>query len=111
MRSGHLVFAGVGALRAVRFDLAHMEVLGDPELVIDHVMTKLGGAADFSVSEGGTLVYVPGGGGGQEWKPRELVWVNRQGETEEPIRMPTHNSGLPRLSPDGTRLAFNMIPS
>ena len=107
--SRYLVFAGVGTLQAVGFDLAHLEVVGDPEVIVDHVMTKLSSAADFSVSGNGTLVYVPGGAGGQEWKPRELVWVNRKDGVEAPIHMPSHNYGLPRVSPDGARVAVNMI--
>ena len=66
-------------------------------------------ASAFSVSERGALVYVPGGAGGQEWKPRELVWVNRRDGTETPSNMPSHNYGLPRLSPDGARVAVNII--
>ncbi len=109
VEGGYLIYAGAGTLDAVRFDLDRLETVGDPVRVFDHVMTKLNSAADFSVARSGTLVYVPGGAGGQEWKARELVWVDRDKEAEEPIPMPSHNYGMPRLSPDGSKVAVNMI--
>ena len=61
VETGHLIFAAAGALRAVRFDLARLEVLGDPVTVVEHVLMKPTGAADYAVSRQGTLVYVPSG--------------------------------------------------
>jgi serine/threonine-protein kinase len=105
---GYLVYAAAGTLRAVRFDLARQEVRSDPLPVAEHVMTKEGGAANFSVSQQGTLVYVPGGAGGQASQPNALLWVNRQGGVEEQIQMPPHSYSNPRLSPDGTRVALGI---
>jgi serine/threonine-protein kinase len=60
--SGHLVYAAAGTLRAVRFDLARLEVTSDAVPVLEQVLTKSStGAAEFSVSRQGTLAYVPGG--------------------------------------------------
>ena len=56
-------------------------VLGDPVPLVEQVLTL--GAADFTISRRGTLVYVPVDGG----RSRSLVWVTRQG-VEEPIAAP-----------------------
>jgi serine/threonine-protein kinase len=107
--SGHLVYAAAGTLRAVRFDLARLEVVSDPVPVVEQVMTTAAGEANFSVSRGGTLVYVSGGAAGtqQVVTPRSLVWVTRQGR-EEPIKAPPRAYAVPRLSPDGTRVALDI---
>ena len=57
--SGHLLYAAAGTLRAVRFDLERLEVLGDPVPVVEDVWMGGGGAANYAVSRSGTLVYVP----------------------------------------------------
>jgi serine/threonine-protein kinase len=103
---GYLVYASAGALRAVRFDPARLEVLSDPVPVVEQVTTLQTGAADYRISRQGTLVYVPGGSNAQG-PTRSLVWVNRQGR-EEPINAPPRDYALPRLSPDGTRVALDV---
>ena len=103
VESGHLIFAAAGALRAVRFDPVRLEVFGDPVTVVDRVMTKPSGAANYAVSRAGTLVYI-GAGLSEMTAPRALIWVDRKGH-EEPTRAPLRAYGTPRLSPDGTRIA------
>jgi eukaryotic-like serine/threonine-protein kinase len=103
--TGHLIYTATGSLRAVRFDLAKLEVLGDPVPVVEQVMTASTGAANFSVARNGTLVYVTGGAGTQNSGTRSLVWVTRQGR-EEPIAAPARTYLCPSLSPDGTRVAL-----
>jgi serine/threonine protein kinase/Tol biopolymer transport system component len=103
VETGHLLFAAAGALRAVRFDPVRLEVLGDPVTVVDQVMTKPTGAANYAVSRAGTLVYI-GAGVSEMTAPRELLWVDRTGR-EEPTGAPVRAYGTPRLSPDGTRVA------
>jgi serine/threonine-protein kinase len=102
--TGHLVYAAAGTLRAVRFDLGRLEVLSDPVQVVEHVMTTGTGAANFAISERGTLVYVPGG---VSTGAQSLAWINRQG-AEEPIKAPPRSYVIPRLSPDGTRIALDV---
>jgi Tol biopolymer transport system component len=101
--TGHIVYALAGTLRAVRFDLGRRTVESDPVPVVEQVMTQFNGAAEFSVSRQGTLVYVPGVGTTEA--PRSLVWVTRQGQ-EAPITAPPRAYTSPRLSPDGTRVAL-----
>ena len=49
-QGGYLLYAMAGTLRAVRFDPARMEVQSDPETVVDHLMIKPSGAANYAVS-------------------------------------------------------------
>ena len=104
---GYLIYAADGMLRGVRFDLDRLEVIGNPVTVVERVMIKASGAANYAVSRQGTLVYVPGGVSVQT-PLRSLVWVDRKGH-EEPIKAPLHDYCCPRVSPDGTRLALEII--
>ena len=101
--TGHLIFAAAGALRAVRFDPIRLEVLGDPVIVVERVMMKRTGAANYTLSRAGTLAYIAAGVS-EMTTPRALVWVDRKGH-EEPTGAPLRAYGTPRLSPDGTRVA------
>ena len=104
--TGHLIFAADGALRAVRFDPDRLEVAGGPVTVVEHVMMKPTGAANYAVSQPGTLAYIPAGRDVQSW-PRSLVWVDRKGH-EQPINAPPRAYGNPRLSPDGTQVVVGI---
>ena len=85
--TGHIVYGVANTLRAVRFDLDRLEVTDpDPVPILDEVITKNSGAANFDLTRDGSLVYVAGGavtGGGD----RLLVWVDREGR-EEPLATP-----------------------
>lgn len=110
--SGHIVFARSGSLLAVPFDIVDLEVTGAAVVVVEDVMhaqagmnTNLnGGAAQYSVSETGTLAYVPGGIYSLPISP--LIFVDRSGEAEAvPLRPDLY--GWPRFSPvDGTQLLY-----
>jgi eukaryotic-like serine/threonine-protein kinase len=104
--TGHLVYASGGSLRAMRFDAARLEVLGDPVPVVDQVVTLQTGAADFRVARQGTLVYVAGGSTGGT-VTRSLAWVTRDGR-EEAINAPTRGYTIVRLSPDETQVAVDI---
>ena len=105
VESGHLVYAAAGTLRAVRFDLERLEVVGEPLPVVDDVMVSPLGVAFYDVSPLGTLVYVSGGAPLQP--PRSLVWIDRQGR-QEPLRAPERPYAGARLSPDGARVALEV---
>ena len=70
------------------------------------MITKGSGAANFSFSRDGTLVYVPGTDTGSGLQ-RTLVWVDREGR-EEPLALDPGGYNRPRVSPDGTRVAVDM---
>ena len=103
LAGGYLVYAAAGTLRAVPFDLARLETRGTPVPVIPDVVTTNNGGADAVVAGDGTLAYVSGSVAGAQ---RTLVWVDRQGR-ETPIPAPPRAYNLPRLSPDGTRVAVS----
>ena len=105
VQTGHVVYAVAGTLRAVRLDLAALTLRGDPVPVVEQVQTLASGAANFSVSRNGTLVYMQNGTGAVTGASRLLVWVTRRG-SEEPIPAPARGYFHPRLAPDGTRLAL-----
>jgi Tol biopolymer transport system component len=92
---------------AVAFDLERLEVIGDPTPVVEGVMVKTNGAANFDLSENGTLVYVAGS---TEEVRESAVWVEWDG-SEESLPLPSRNYQAPRLSPDGTRLATGVLDS
>ncbi len=66
------------------------------------------GAASFSLAHDGSLVYVSGTGTVSVGAPRSLVWVDREGR-EEPLATPPLPYRSPRVSPDGTRVAVDVI--
>jgi len=103
--TGHLVYGRAGALLAVPFDLARLEARGSPVIVQSDVATgQNNGEAHFSVSDRGTLLFVPGGSLNEE---RELVWVDRKGQATTVV--PTkRNYNHPRLSPDGATIAVTI---
>ena len=103
--AGYLVYAAAGTLRAVRFDPVRLEVLGDPVSVVEQVLTKANGTANFSVSRTGAVAYVAGGVA--VTPVRTLLWVDRQGR-EESIPAPPRTYAWPRLSPDGSQIALDV---
>ena len=100
VETGHLVYASAGTLRAVRFDPVRLEVSGDPVPVVEQVLTKPNGTADFSLSRTGTLVYVAG----TVSATTQLTWVDRAGRPTGTVGPPGPYRN-PALSPDGTRVA------
>jgi hypothetical protein len=101
--SGHLVFARDGAIQAAPFDAARLELTGPTVTLVDRVLgAPVDGYGGFQVSADGTaLAYRP------DPSPdgRTLVWVSRTGE-ETPVPLAPRAFSSPRVSPDGTRLAF-----
>ena len=105
LSTGHLVYAAEdGALRAAPFDVASLEVTGAPVSLVEGVLVKNTGAADFDVSRNGHLVY---GTGSFEAiaASRELIWTSRTGEVETASAEPGPYRGID-LSPDGTRVTY-----
>jgi serine/threonine-protein kinase len=106
--SDHLVYGVAGTLRAVAFNLSRLEVTGTPIPVLAQVVTTNTGAADFDVAHDGTLVYVLPSASIGTLAPWTLVWVDRQGR-EEPLKTPMRPYADPRISPDGTRIALDVL--
>ena len=102
--TGHLAYIQAGTLMVVPFDLARLEVTANPVPVVEGVMQSSEassvGAAQFTFSSLGRLVYIPGGLQGAD---RRLVWVSREGVVE-PLPAPPRAYSRHRLSPDGRRV-------
>jgi Tol biopolymer transport system component len=106
--TGHLVYALHDGLFAVAFDANRRKVQGGPVSVVEGVRRAAGaglntGSANYGISRQGTLVYAAGGAAAQV--QRTLVWVDRTGQ-EQVIPAPPRQYVIPRLSPDGTRVAL-----
>ena len=67
-------------------------------------MTRASSGATFlSVGREGTLAFVKGA----RENTRTLVWVSDEG-VETPLDLPPASYSTPRISPDGTRVAFTV---
>ena len=100
--TGHLVFGRGNRILAARFDVLQARLTGPPVTMVEHAGADArSGEAFFSLSQQGTLVY--------EQEPRRdgrtMVWVDRAGH-EMPIPVSPREFSMPRVSPDGRRLAF-----
>jgi hypothetical protein len=105
--SGHLLFERNGRVFAVPFDPHRLEVTGQPVPVLDGVKTSPNsGAADFAVSDTGSLVYLPENAYTHDGL---IVWVDRKKQVKE-LAAPARYYGSPHISPDGERIAV-AIPS
>ena len=104
--SGHIVYAVAGVLYTIAFDQETLEVAGAPSPVVENVSTiSYSGATAFDVANIWALVYV--NTTGSRGERRTLVWVDRDG-IEEPIALDPADYFWARVSPDGSRLVFDV---
>jgi len=100
--TGHIVYALGNNLLAVRFDPNKCKATGVPVPIVQGIFQV--SSPQYAVSNSGTLVYIPGASGSVD-AARTLVWVDRNGK-EEPLPAQIDLYSAPRISPDGTRIAF-----
>jgi hypothetical protein len=99
----HIVYAVGNNLLAVPFNPDQLEAAGGPAPVVEDVFRNFG--PQYALSDSGTLVYMPGMGTANTAAiGRTLVWVDREGK-EEPLGAPPDIYFVPKISPDGTRVA------
>jgi serine/threonine-protein kinase len=105
--TGHIVYAFGGTLFAVPFDLHHLQVTGGQVPVVERVRRSSGttGAAHFSFSNTGTLIYVPGPASPGNGDQQGLALMDRKG-TIETLKVPPRSYRFLRVSPNGKRVAF-----
>jgi len=111
--NGHLVFARQGKLWAVGFDLKNLAVTGKEVPVLDGIThaeysgggVQVTGAAQFSLSDNGSIFYAPGSI--EPPYPMELVWVDRTGKAVPAATKPLSVFNFARISPVGRRIIFN----
>jgi len=100
--SGHLIFARAQDLLAVAFDVDRLEVVGSPFPVVTGVFRPtVVASAQYSLSETGTLAYVPAG---EIPQGSTLVWVDPDGRVT-PTGIPAGIYRWPHLSPNGSKVA------
>jgi eukaryotic-like serine/threonine-protein kinase len=100
--TGHIVYALEGNLLAVPFDLRKLELTGGPVPVVEGVrrmQTSDGSGAHFTVSDTGSLVYVPGpastAGAGN------VLGIFDRNGSAEPLKTMRGLYAHPRVSRDG----------
>ncbi len=99
---GLLVFARGGSLWAVAFDPGRAVLRGEPVRIAERVQSSASGFVSYALAgDGGTLVYQPAAAA----RRRLPVWVDREGH-EAPVGIPAGQFDYPRISTDGTRVAF-----
>jgi eukaryotic-like serine/threonine-protein kinase len=109
LSTGHLIYARGNTLFSAVFDIERLAVSGEAVPVAEGLRrTNTPGsdsaAANYDVSNEGTLVFLTGGASADR---RSLVWVDRQGR-EQPLSAPPRAYVYPRISPDGTRVALRV---
>jgi eukaryotic-like serine/threonine-protein kinase len=98
--SGHLLYVQGSTLMAAPFDARRQILTGEAVPVVENVQGNGFGAAQYSISTTGSLVYVSGGSQSDQ---NRLVWVSRDGK-EQPLAAPPRAYGWPRISPDGRKV-------
>ncbi len=101
--NGHLVFTrGDGTVAAVPFDPDRLKVTGPEVTILDGVFMGSSAAAAYSISRNGSLLY------GARRVGAGLLEVDRSGKATS-LLPPSQAYRLPRISPDGRRIALATI--
>ena len=108
--TGHPIYAAEDAsLRAVPFDATALQVTGNPVPLVEGVVVKRSGAADFSIADNGSsgsLVYVADSSADAVLN---LVFLDREGNVVEVLDEAGERDFIyPRLSPDDTRVVIQI---
>jgi serine/threonine-protein kinase len=98
--SGHLIYVNSGTAFAVSFDLGRLEAVGAPLPALQRVAQTSLGTPRMAVSPTGSMAYIGADAGLRD----TLTWVDRSG-VEQPTGAPGASYLMPRLAPDGRRVA------
>jgi eukaryotic-like serine/threonine-protein kinase len=102
---GYVLFSRAsGAVFGAPFDVKRLRITGPAVPLLENVIVRGGGSADFVVSQTGTLVYRTG------LNVRQLVAVDLRGKETLLVSEPREYS-MPRSSPDGKRIAVAIAGS
>ena len=96
------VRAGTQTLAAQPLDAAKAALTGEPVTVADGVAVNTQQGSALSVAASGLVAYRAGGN-----TQRQLTWVDRSGVAHGAVGDPDATFGLPRVSPDGRRVAVS----
>jgi Tol biopolymer transport system component len=104
--SGHLIYVNRGTLFAVPFDPAALEIRGPAVPIMEQVAySAIWGGAKLDASPSGTLVYE---NGESDAGLGTMQWLEEGGKTR-PLLAKPGNYGRPSFSPDGRRLALEIL--
>lgn len=104
--TGFLLFVREGALMAQPFDPSRLELSGAAaSLSANPASGENAGFYAFSASPTGVLAH--SAAPANDVGPRRLVWVDRTGAVTDDTGLQAENLSAPRLSPDGTRVAYS----
>lgn len=106
--TGHVVYALGGTLMAVAFDVRRLEVTDGAVPIVEGVRRSaagVSGSAFFSVSDTGSLVYIPGPASTAASSGLDIALMDRKASVE-PLKLPSGAYGYPRVSPNGSQIAF-----
>jgi Tol biopolymer transport system component len=108
--TGHLIYLQGNTLFGIAFDPGRHAVSGGPVPIVEGVRRSsnaFSDAAQYAVSATGTLVAIPGVGVAA-LEATVLALVERNGDVAA-LDVPPARYQSPRVSPDGTRLAVEVI--
>ena len=100
----HLLFVRDKTLVAQKFDTGALKTVGEPVPLAEHIGTDSVGLARFSVSREGTLVYRTADSGNR------MVLVDASGRETQTV-LDAGDHGDPAFSPQGDRLAYDLLDS
>jgi hypothetical protein len=100
---GYVLFLREGDLHALRVDASTLRPRGQPARVVPAVMTGTTGAAQFAISPGGSLLYLPDA---PERAQRTLARADDQGHA---IDLPVPPRAFRYVSVCGDRLAATVL--
>jgi len=108
LQNGQIVFARAGILYAVPFDIDRLAITGKEAPVVQGVLrgagTVGGASANYSVSDAGTLVYIPGPLAPNS-SQLQLALLDVAGGIKV-FDITPGPYGKPRVSPDARHIAF-----
>lgn len=99
--SGHLLFRRDDVILVAPFDAARLALTGPAVPLVEDIRRDRG--AEFAVSRGGTMAYVPAA----DAATQALGIVNRDGAFRS-LGPPPNRFAQPRISPDGQHVAFEV---
>jgi serine/threonine-protein kinase len=103
---GYLVYLHSGTLFGAPFDVDRLELVGAPVPAVEGMERDAEhGGAQIAFSSDGTLLYLPDQSKNLK---STILWMERDGKTASLRSIPARYSD-PRFSPDGRRLAIDLI--
>lgn len=105
---GHLLYTFQGGLYAVPFNASTLEKQGPAVPVLNDMQANANINGKYSVSDSGTLIYQKGLQQSPAGALRTLQWIDAAGKVD-PIPAEPADLDAARVSPDGSRLAVEVI--